>query len=220
MQPYTYLLVNLLTVIVCFIFSFHRQINFHKHFGSYLKACSLVAIPFIAWDIWFTRSGVWWFNTDYTVNVMLSALPLEEWLFFFCIPFSCVFTYYCLDKFFNLNPAGKWNGSIVWVVTSAGILAILLYSDRTYTLVTAVAAILTVLFLHYAIRASWIGKLTLTYIILLPGFFLVNGVLTGTGLESPVVNYNFVESRTTISSFQLLKSPARMCLRASVTSQR
>ncbi|GGG65227.1 hypothetical protein GCM10007332_29620 [Epilithonimonas arachidiradicis] len=44
--------------------------------------------------------------------------------------------------------------------------------------------------LYFLLGAKWIGKAWIVYLILLPGFVLVNGILTGTGLESPIVNYN------------------------------
>jgi lycopene cyclase domain-containing protein len=59
-----------------------------------------------------------------------------------------------------------------------------------YTLVTAVITMLTLIFLHFIARVDWIGKASLVFFILLLGFFPVNGVLTGTGLEAPIVNYN------------------------------
>lgn len=65
MKPYTYWLINLLTISVCFIFSFDRKIQFNKHFQAFIKSSILVAIPFIAWDVWFTAHHVWWFNTSH-----------------------------------------------------------------------------------------------------------------------------------------------------------
>ena len=82
MQSYTYILIDFLTVIVCFIFSFDRRIKFNRHFGAFLKASTLVAIPFILWDVLFTHMGVWWFDTSYTLGLTIFGLPLEEWLFF------------------------------------------------------------------------------------------------------------------------------------------
>ncbi len=70
------------------------------------------------------------------------------------------------------------------------ILIALLYYFQLYTLVTAVAATLTMIFLHFIVKAEWIGEVSLVYFCLMPGFFVVNGILTGTGLEAPVVNYN------------------------------
>ncbi len=190
MQSFTYLLVNFFTVIIAFIFSFHKKIKFHRHFTAFLKAAFLVAIPFIIWDIVFTKLGVWWFDIDYTIGVKLFGLPVEEWLFFICIPFACVFTYFCLDKFFNLDWTIKFNGILSWLAIIVCVAVAIKYYDRIYPLVTASATALTMIFLHFIAKVNWIGKASFVYLILMLGFFPVNGVLTGTGLASPVVNYN------------------------------
>ena len=190
MKPYTYLLILLFTVFVCFIASFDKRIKFNKHFGSFLKSAILVAIPFILWDIWFTAHGVWWFNYDYTLGIKVAGLPIEEWLFFICIPFSCVFTYFCFDTFFKLDWLSGFNNIIVFVSIIVCSLIALLHPDKTYTFVTAIATILTLIYLHFIVRAPWISQASFVFFILMLGFFPVNGILTGTGLESPIVNYN------------------------------
>lgn len=190
MQSYTYLLINFFTVVICFIFSFDKRIQFNKHFGRFFKAALLVAIPFVTWDIWFTANGIWWFNTDYTVGRNIFGLPMEEWMFFICIPFSCVFTYYCLSKFFDLSWANAFNNIIAFVSIIVCVLVVLLHHDKLYTFVTALATILTLLYLHFIARAEWIGQASLVFTVLMLGFIPVNGILTGTGLKSPIVNYN------------------------------
>lgn len=190
MKPYTYLLIDFLTVVICFICSFDKRIQFNKHFPAFLKASVLVAIPFIAWDIWFTAHQVWWFNTAYTTGLIFFGLPIEEWLFFICIPFSCVFTYFCLDKFFDLTWANSFNNIIVLVSLITCTVIALLHDDKIYTLVTATATASTLIYLHFIKRIRWIGQASLVFSILMLGFFPVNGVLTGSGLESPIVNYN------------------------------
>lgn len=189
-MEYTYILILFFTVIICFIASFDKRIRFDHYFGSFLLAAVIVAIPFIAWDIWFTAHGVWWFDTKYTIGLVIAGLPLEEWLFFICIPFSCIFTYYCIDKFFNLNWLQGFNNIIVFITVIVCSLIGLLHHDKIYTLVTAIATVGTVIYLHFIARVDWIGKASLVFTILMLGFFPVNGVLTGTGIESPIVNYN------------------------------
>ena len=189
-MAYTYALILFFTVIICFIASFDRRILFNRHFGAFLKSAVLVAIPFIAWDVWFTARGVWWFNTDYTLGIVLAGLPLEEWLFFMFIPFSCVFTYFCFDKFFKLDWLSGFNNLIVFVIVIVCSVMALLHYDKIYTLVTAIATIATLIYLNFIVRADWIGKASLIFTVLMLGFFPVNGVLTGTGLETPIVNYN------------------------------
>lgn len=190
MKPYTYLFVNFLTVVVCFVFSFDRRILFHTHFSAFIKAASVAAVPFIVWDLWFTKRGVWWFNTDYTLGWHLLGLPVEEWLFFFCIPFSCVFTYYCVTRFFNLSWTRSFNNIIVFVTLIVCAVTVLLYGFKVYTMITCLATISVLVFLYFIVKVQWIGEASLVFMLLMPGFFLVNGVLTGAGLDAPIVNYN------------------------------
>lgn len=190
MKPYTYLLINFLTVIVCFIFSFDKRIRFNRHFLPFIKASALVAIPFIIWDIYFTKIGVWWFNIDYTMNKTLMGLPIEEWLFFVCIPFSCVFTFFCLEKFFKLDWANVFNNIIVFVSIVVCSWVALMYPTKIYTFVTAIVSLITLIFLHFIARVEWLGKASFVFLVLMLGFIPVNGVLTGMGLDSPIVNYN------------------------------
>lgn len=190
MTQYTYALILFFTVIICFIASFDKRILFNQHFGSFIKAAIIVAIPFIAWDIWFTAKGVWWFNTNYTIGINIGGLPLEECLFFIFIPFSCVFTYYCINKFFKLDWLSGFNNLIAFITIIICSVVALLHYDKVYTLVTSSITIITIIYLHFIIRENWIGKASFIFMILMLGFFPVNGILTGTGLESPIVNYN------------------------------
>ena len=190
LQAFTYLLINFFTIIISFIASFDKRVQFNKHFGTFLLSSTIVAIPFIAWDIWFTDIGVWWFNTNYTIGVIVAGLPIEEWMFFFFIPFACVFTYYCFDKFFNLSWTSAFNNVIAFVTIIVCVTAALLFYDKIYTFVTALVTFATIIYLHFIAKQDGIGKASLVFLVLMVGFLSVNGVLTGTGLESPIVNYN------------------------------
>src|SRR5690606_30654884 len=66
----------------------------------------------------------------------------------------------------------------------------LVFHQKLYPLVTALVTAAAVLLLFYVAKAGWIGQASLVFLILMLGFFPVNGVLTGSGLESPIVNYN------------------------------
>jgi lycopene cyclase domain-containing protein len=190
MMAYTYSLILFFTVIICFIASFDKRIQFNHHFGAFLKAAIVVAIPFIIWDIWFTAHGVWWFNTNYTLGIAIAGLPLEEILFFIFIPFSCIFTYYTIDKYYKWEVLSAFNNLLVFV--SLIILSVvgLLNTNKIYTFITALVTVLTLLYLHFIAKVAWLTKASLVFTILMLGFFPVNGVLTGSFIENPIVNYN------------------------------
>ncbi|WP_293884824.1 lycopene cyclase domain-containing protein [Sphingobacterium sp. UBA1498] len=193
MMQYTYSLILFFTVVICFVASFDKRLRFDREFFPFLKAAALVAIFFIAWDVWFTSEGVWWFDTRYTLGLVIAGLPIEEWLFFIFIPFSCIFTYFCIDKFFKLQSLSAFNNIVVFVSIIICAVVALRYTDRIYTLVTAVVTILTLLIFHFVLRVQWITQASLVFTLLMLGFLPVNGILTGTGLESPIVNYNPME---------------------------
>ncbi len=62
----------------------------------------LSSIYFLVWDVFATFYGHWSFNPDYILGFYIFNLPMEEVLFFFIIPFCCLFVWECL-KFFKIG---------------------------------------------------------------------------------------------------------------------
>ncbi len=193
-MKWLYLLVDFFTVIVPLLFSFHPKIKFYKRWGTFLMATIPVAILFIMWDALFTHLGVWNFNPRYITGMHVFKLPIEEILFFICIPFSCVFTYYCLNKFYDLAWNPKVENVFCFVLSVSLLIVAFIFKDRLYTSATFFTTAFVCLFLKFVLKVTWFGKATTVYFILLIPFFIVNGVLTGTGLDEPVVRYNELEN--------------------------
>lgn len=185
-----YLFIDFFTVIIPLIFSFHPKIKFYKTWKQFFIAAICVGIIFIIWDSIFTHLGVWSFNQRYVSGIYFLNLPVEEILFFICIPFSCVFTYYCLDKFYNL----AWNPKTedIFCISFSILLLItgLIFLDKLYTSVTLISTAFVCLSLKFIFHINWFGKAVSVYAILLIPFLIVNGILTGSGLEESVVSYN------------------------------
>jgi lycopene cyclase domain-containing protein len=193
-MKWTYLLVDFFTVIVPFLFSFHPKIRFDRYFKPYLIANLASASIFLIWDALFTKAGVWGFNEKYITGLHFYNLPIEEVLFFFCIPFSCLFTYHCFSILFRI----KWKENVTNYVLISLIIFLLLTgalnADRAYTSMTFISTALVLILLRFAFKVSWFDRLLTTYLVLLIPFFIVNGILTGTGLNEPVVWYNNQEN--------------------------
>lgn len=189
-MKYTYLLIDFFTIIVPFIFSFHPKLNFYKTWKAFFPAVIITGLIFILWDVYFTNLGVWGFNPTYLIGLNIANLPLEEILFFFCIPYSCVFTYHCLNLFIKKSVAAPTEKiitlSFIIIALTIGLLSL----DKVYTATTFIllAALLT--FAKFIARVSWLAKFYVIYGVLLFPFLIVNGLLTGTGLDAPVVWYN------------------------------
>ena len=191
---YTYLLVNLFAVIIPFAFSFESKVRFSTRWKALFPALVIPAIPFLIWDSWFTDMGVWGFNPDHLTGINVFNLPFEEVLFFFCIPYACVFTYDVLNRFMKQDVLGANARHMGTVLTYICIALAITYSDKWYTLVTTSLLAMFLLFMLIRLKPAYWSRLVFAYIVILVPFFIVNGVLTGTGLDSPVVWYNDEEN--------------------------
>ncbi len=185
-----YLWLNIGTISIPLLFSFHPRIRFYKRWKSLFAGILVMMAIFIPWDILFTENGFWGFNPDYLTGYYLLGLPLEEWLFFICIPYACMFTHYAIV---DLCPKFRFsklatNAIVVSLVT---VLIILLwyFYDRWYTLLSFVYALL-LLGLVQSVNKDLLRTFFATYLVILVPFFVVNGILTGTGIEDQVVWYN------------------------------
>ena len=78
--------------------SFNPRWGLRGKFQLALKAITLSAIPYILWDIIATERGHWSFNPNYVSGYEIVNLPVEEILFFFVIPFCCLFTWNAFHK--------------------------------------------------------------------------------------------------------------------------
>jgi lycopene cyclase domain-containing protein len=190
----TYLLVNLSAVLIPLIFTFHPALRFDRRYAAFWPAVLLVAALFIGWDIWFTSMGVWGFNAAHLSGLYLFNLPVEEVLFFICIPYACVFTYHCFQKLYAPRPGPVSQRAITVVLSAALLILAVVHLDRSYTAMTFSLLAATILILQFVTTARWLGGFYFSYLVLLVPFFIVNGILTGTGLREPVVWYDDAEN--------------------------
>lgn len=195
MNPhYLYLTVDLAVLAVPLAFSFDRKVRFVRFWPALFPAIAVMMALFIPWDIAFTERGIWGFNEAYLSGIWIAGIPLEEWLFFICIPYACIFTYESL-KFYVPNP--PWRPLAIpataMLAVASSALA-LTYWDRSYIATTSVLnAALCVGLAVYAARKpaarEWNHRLWLAYLPLLIPFIISNGVLTGLDFwQFPVFN--------------------------------
>lgn len=151
------------------------------------------AIFYIIWDSLFTQWGVWSFNDLYITGIKFLHLPIEEIMFFFVVPYCCVFIYECIRCYFPGIVDAKWAGILFRVLTVILLLAGLFFIKRMYTGTTFL--FLSATFLIFMTRRTFSKYINLavffiSYAIILIPFLVVNGFLTAI----PVVLYNDTEN--------------------------
>lgn len=189
-EKFLYLLLDALTLFVPLTRSFENKIAYYKSFGSLFKAIAITGFIFIIWDVAFTHFGIWGFNQRYLVGISIFLLPIEEWLFFLVVPFSCVFIYRVLNYFLSDTKSRLLQQQIpaflVWFPLGV---AVLNY-QRVYTFIAFILLGLFMGWHHYINKTTWMGNFIRAYGIILLPFLLVNSVLTGSWIDEPIVWYN------------------------------
>jgi lycopene cyclase domain-containing protein len=190
---YTYLLILAASVAGPLALSFDKKVAFFKSWKFLVPAMLFPAMLYIAWDVYFTAKGVWNFNDAYITGIRILNLPLEEVLFFFVVPYCCVFIYACVRSYF---PAVKnKTGADIFLRLLAAVLLIsgVFLFRRYYTSWTFVLTGSFIFFVYLA-RNFFTGfdaaAFLLSYAICLLPFLVVNGFLTAL----PVVRYNDFEN--------------------------
>ncbi len=189
-----YFLLDIASFSIPFLFSFHPKLKFYKLWKYFFPATFIMMAFFVSWDIIFTQHGFWGFNEKYLSEIKLANLPLEEWLFFICIPYACLFTIYA---FKNLLPKFSFSNettAVVYLSLQTILIATLLYFyDRWYTAINfGYAIVLMALVFNYKREA--LNIFFPVFLILLVPFFIVNGFLTGSWIHEQVVWYNDSEN--------------------------
>ncbi len=193
-EKYLYLAIDFFTIIFPLLFSFYPKSNFSKKWKYLWLAILIFALFFIVWDEWFTQMGVWGFNPRYLSGIYFLSLPIEEILFFVCIPYSCVFTYEAVNYLIAWRMTRARQDLITDVLAAVLFLMGVIFFDRWYTSVTFILASVFLNLHRWVWKSDYLGKFYVAFIFILVPFFIVNGILTGTGIEEEVVWYNNAEN--------------------------
>lgn len=189
----TYLLINIFTISYPLFKSFEQKVNMVSRWPALLPAIGITAAIFIIWDALFTAMGVWGFNDSHLIGLRMLGLPLEEWLFFITVPYACMFIYEVLNYFVKRDVLGKV--ARPFTIALAVFLVVMgsLHLDKWYTSVTFLSAAAWLAFIVWK-NPKWLGRFYLGYLVSLIPFLMVNGLLTGSFLDEPVVWYNDAEN--------------------------
>lgn len=190
MDKYLYLFLNFISILFPLLFSFYAKASFYRQWKFAWPAILFPALLFIIWDELFTSNGIWGFNPSYLTGIYLFDLPLEEILFFICIPYACLFTYFAFNHLIKEDYFKPYQRKITTVLIPALLATGVLYLDKWYTSVTFIGTGLFLFFHAILLKPDYMGRFYFTFIVILLPFFLINGILTGSFIEGQVVWYN------------------------------
>ncbi len=186
---YTYFLILVLSLAGPLMLSFDKKVAFYTKWKWLFPSMLLPAVFYVIWDMWFTKMGVWSFNSNFIIQQFVYNLPIEEVLFFFIVPYCCVFIYECVIVYFPAIRSTKSSDRILQLMGIILFLAALIFYKRQYTFYTFLFnSIFILLLFRFRSRFKTFNTsvFLISYLIILVPFLIVNGFLTAI----PVVEYN------------------------------
>jgi lycopene cyclase domain-containing protein len=184
-----YLYLDLFTLLGPLLLSFDKKVAFYKSWKHLFPGILLMSLIFITWDVAFEHYGIWGFNDDYLIGLMVLGLPIEEWLFFVVVPYACVFIYACLNAYVSRDVLEKFHRPFFWLLIAVLLVTGVVFYNRLYTSITFLGTAGYLIY-HLIKKSSWLSRFLLAYLVSLVPFLLVNGVLTGWQIDHEVVWYN------------------------------
>jgi len=194
MEHYYYLGLDLFTLAFPLVRSFEPKLQYWRKWPGLFTGIAVMATVFLIWDAIFTANGVWGFNPRYLTGPKFFHLPIEEWLFFLVVPYSCVFIYEALRYYVRLDVLGRIARPLSIALMAVLLVVGLLHIDRIYTAITFLSTAAMLAMHVFVLKSPYLGRFFLGYAVSLVPFFLVNGILTGWLLDEPIVWYSDSEN--------------------------
>ncbi|MDP4664032.1 MAG: lycopene cyclase domain-containing protein [Salibacteraceae bacterium] len=191
---YIYLLINVLTIAYPLAQSYEKRIRLLQHWKAIFTSIAITGAVFLAWDELFTQLEVWGFNGRYLTGIYIGALPIEEWGFFLTVPFACIFVYEVLNYFIKKDIFANSHQAITLFFLMVTTFLGYYFHDRMYTSTSFFFAAILLLGQLMVFRFSWMGRFYMAYFVCLIPFLIMNGWLTGSFTDEPIVWYNNLEN--------------------------
>ncbi|MCW3090079.1 MAG: rane protein, partial [Ferruginibacter sp.] len=151
------------------------------------------ALFYIGWDFYFTANGIWSFNENYITGMKWLNLPVEEVLFFFIVPYCCVFIYECIRCYFPRLQNKVMADILLKSMAIALLIAGIIFYRKHYTSSTFIFCSIFIMFIYgwrKFFKSFDAASFLFSFVFILIPFLIVNGFLTAL----PVVLYNDAEN--------------------------
>lgn len=186
-ENFIYIILMIVSLAVPLIQSFDKRKQFDKKIKYIIPALFITSAFFLIWDINFTKSGIWSFNTQYTIGLPLKGLPVEEWMFFPVVLYCCLFIYEIVKEDLKKYDYPKISLVVSLLLIMAFALISFYFKNRLYTFL---AFLMPSVFLAYILVRNllkpYLTKFYFSYLFSLIPFLIVYGILAAL----PLVKYH------------------------------
>lgn len=127
-----YLRLDIIIISIPLLLTFAPKVYFYRRIKSLFFSILVISTLFIIWDVLATARGDWIFNHKYVGGFQIFGLPLEEILFFFTVPYSCIFLYETFRTYLRERRV-FYNTYLYSVLATACFAVAIIFIRKSYT---------------------------------------------------------------------------------------
>jgi lycopene cyclase domain-containing protein len=187
---YTYLLTNLVLLLIPVVLFSNKKIEFAKNSKFIILSVLINVFVFSIPTEFLTQLKVIVYNPPYLTGMTLWELPIEELLFSLLLPLAGTAIYLFLNIRYPDNTPDKYSLAVSNIML--GICIAMLYFGHTklYTVFTFAILLVFIVYVEYVNKIRFMYRFYRAYLVSLVPFYLAFAVLT----TVPVVQYNRAET--------------------------
>lgn len=88
-----YFSLVLVALAILVVFSFRKPLKFYTKLKYFVPAAIFSGTIFILCLTRFVEIGIWTYNPEYLLGILILGLPIEEWIFLFTVSYGSVYGY-------------------------------------------------------------------------------------------------------------------------------
>lgn len=187
MKKHAYVLIPFAAALVPLILTWDSKVAFFSHLLPWFLATLAVGLVYLVWDALVVIRGHWKFNDEFVGRWRFFHLPLGEYLFFFLIPYACIFLYETGVAYFGSWVAFSWSPWYSAVGAVLAVIGLFLSRGRGYSQ-AALLSVAVFFALQGWLMPDLIGRFEFLWFLGLStlGFLIVDGLYT----SLPTIFYN------------------------------
>jgi len=187
---YTYLLINLVPLLLAVLLFSQKKTEFVKHSKFIILAVLINVFAFSIPTEFLTQLKVIVFNPPYLTGMTLWQLPIEELLLSLFLPIAGIAIYDYLNSRYPDNTSDKYSLAVSNIMLGICIAMLYFGYQKLYTVFTFSILLVFILYIEYVSKIRFMYRFYRAYLVSLIPFYLVYGLST----SIPVLQYNVSET--------------------------
>ncbi|MBK9270648.1 MAG: hypothetical protein IPM48_03555 [Saprospiraceae bacterium] len=165
---------------------FGESMYFYK---KWMISILMASIPFIIWDYFFSKMGIWGFNSKFITSFIPLGFPIEEVLWFPVIGICSLFVHELLLHYKPLKTEYNARRGMIFIGVAALVLSVF-NMDKMYTSLASLS-VAGVVYLYWMKRFGALFILAIrSFVLLIIPMVLFDGYLTGMFTAEGLVIYH------------------------------